>query len=1090
MKPACLVASALFLLAIPIGIAPFALCPAWGEAASKAAPNFNEEIVALRTTGEYEAALDLAVEERSRIRADGDTLSVEFADLERLVATLRHIVALPDSSRMAMARADSLVDAYEALHRDARYDEALAAAQEALEIQTTCLGMDHQEVGASMSRVGFAMQNRGDLEAAGPVYEQALSIQRAALGESHPDIAQTLDWMGVMYLRQNKYEESNQALNESLEMYRQFTDASEGLAKTLSDRAHLLTSRGEHKAAEAGYLVTIKMWRKIGEDDSPGYATALDNLGVVYATQARYSEADQLCRVALAIRREKLHRDHPDVAVSLNNLGGLKFMQGDYAAAAPLFREALAIKRRTLPAGHQSVILGMINLGGILYKQGELEEAIALLEEALETSRNNLPPNHRYRGLALNNLGNVTFENGDYAWAESLQMEALSIYRSAVTEKHESVATVLNNIARTKIERGDYLGAEAYFRDALDIYEHQFGDYHTSAANSLINLSAMLVRQGRYTEAASELRRALSICDTLLLGSSPNAVTAMSLLGSVYIRRGEVDDAIGVLETACDAFEVARRRVSVGGLGRASYTASESPYRRLAVAYLARGDNDSAWEAVEKDNGRSLLDLLEIRSTRRLTEEEMAEEKRLDRELGNLEGAYIALVRDSTEAGSVKADSIRTVLLETHSRWSRYQKQLADKYPIAEGQAYSLKKIQSILDEDCAIVGWLDAEGSHFVYVVPHEGAVIWEELPAVAIDSLAQLYATSLKVGPDGGGDPRSLGQDVYAARLQPVEQHLKKVKRIFVVPTGPMLGVPVEALPIDREHYLVDTWDVGYAPSATILTWLQQKPKPKGEPSLFALGDPPFSEEQALEMAGTMGGESVAVGASASERRGRSDDREVIASLNRLSGSRKEATDIAALFETSEVLLGEDASEANLVAGATEGRYEQFRCIHFATHALIDDRRPERSCLVLSQVGLPDPLETVIAGGRIVDGRLIMDEVLREWRLDADLVTLSACETALGRELRGEGYIGFAHAFFHAGTRSVVVSLWKVDDRATRRLMVRFYENMIERDMTRSAALRDAKRWLRDHEGRGGVRPFSHPAFWSGFILLGDPN
>jgi CHAT domain-containing protein len=117
-------------------------------------------------------------------------------------------------------------------------------------------------------------------------------------------------------------------------------------------------------------------------------------------------------------------------------------------------------------------------------------------------------------------------------------------------------------------------------------------------------------------------------------------------------------------------------------------------------------------------------------------------------------------------------------------------------------------------------------------------------------------------------------------------------------------------------------------------------------------------------------------------------------------------------------------------------------------------------------------------------------MDEVLREWRLDANLVTLSACETALGREVRGEGYIGFAHAFFRAGTRSVVVSLWQVDDRATSRLMVRFYENMLERGMSRSAALGEAKRWLRDLEGRGGIRPFSHPSFWSGFILMGDPD
>ncbi len=314
--------------------------------------------------------------------------------------------------------------------------------------------------------------------------------------------------------------------------------------------------------------------------------------------------------------------------------------------------------------------------------------------------------------------------------------------------------------------------------------------------------------------------------------------------------------------------------------------------------------------------------------------------------------------------------------------------------------------------------------------------------------------------------------------------------VNRIIVVPSGPMLGIPLEALPTSSGQYVVDKWEVAYTPSATIWAWLGEKPKRAGSPSLFAVGDPTFDGGEGRAVADVKRTGEPRLSGEQSDHPGSSDYRSVLGGLAPLGGTRKEVADISKLFETSAVLVGEDASETNLVARAKRDGYADYRFIHFATHAIVDDKKAERSFLVLSQIDLPDPLDAVIAGERVIDGRLTMEEVLREWHLDADLVTLSACETGLGRKFRGEGYVGFAHAFFQAGTRSALVSLWRVDDRATRRLMVRFYENMLGRGMTRSASLRDAKMWLRDLEGRGGVKPFSHPAYWSGFILMGDPG
>lgn len=137
-----------------------------------------------------------------------------------------------------------------------------------------------------------------------------------------------------------------------------------------------------------------------------------------------------------------------------------------------------------------------------------------------------------------------------------------------------------------------------------------------------------------------------------------------------------------------------------------------------------------------------------------------------------------------------------------------------------------------------------------------------------------------------------------------------------------------------------------------------------------------------------------------------------------------------------------------------------------------------------------LPSPLEAAIHGDRMFGGCITAGAIARDWKLDAELVTLSACETGLGCNVPDEGYVGLAQAFFQAGARSVLASLWKVDDFATCLLMRRFYENWLGRGkspMWKASALRDAKLWLRRWRDRDGRRPFAHPFFWAGFVLIG---
>jgi CHAT domain-containing protein len=245
------------------------------------------------------------------------------------------------------------------------------------------------------------------------------------------------------------------------------------------------------------------------------------------------------------------------------------------------------------------------------------------------------------------------------------------------------------------------------------------------------------------------------------------------------------------------------------------------------------------------------------------------------------------------------------------------------------------------------------------------------------------------------------------------------------------------------------------------------------------------------------------------------------------RLPGTRREVAAIAALFPEDRVttLLGDDARESVVQDLARSGKLKGYRYLHFAAHGRDDPRSAYRTALILA----PDPDRSADPAAFESDGELTAEQIARTWALDADLVVLSACETALGQQAGGEGFLGFAQPLLARGARGLVLSLWKVDDRATSLLMARFYQNLLgkrpglSKPLPKAEALDEAKRWLRgltegevgpalealprgevgplatagaapprevSAEAPAGPRPFAHPYYWAGFILIGDPG
>jgi CHAT domain-containing protein len=345
-----------------------------------------------------------------------------------------------------------------------------------------------------------------------------------------------------------------------------------------------------------------------------------------------------------------------------------------------------------------------------------------------------------------------------------------------------------------------------------------------------------------------------------------------------------------------------------------------------------------------------------------------------------------------------------------------------------------------------------------------------------------------------------------------------LPAVRHLIVLPSPALSGIPIEAL-IEARPLPDPPLLVSYAPSGTTFAWLSERRRDTrrgGDRSrrLLALGDPVPRVESDAKPLDHNRQSSQPLGSHIDSDRELQINRD--AEFEPLPASRAEVSAIANLFDHPQVFLGSDASEQTLDAMRANGQLAGFDVIHLAAHGKADEISLFNCRLLLAQDRLPDPLRVFKAGERFCDGVLTAGEVLGTWKIDAEIVTLSACRSGVGRQGGGEGFVGFAQAFFLAGAQSLLVSLWEVDDQATSLLMTRFYENWLGKradlhgPLTKAASLDEAKRWLRglttaevehalERNTRGEIRhrprqrqgrPFAHPHDWAGFILMGNAS
>ncbi len=962
---------------------------------------------------------------------------------------------------------------------DGRHAEAEARARQLLDEVEAASGADSIETARAIDLLVEALWRGGKARTpeTRELAERALRIKEDSLGPDHVELAVTLDNLGVVLL-----------LN------------------------------GERAAAETLFRRSLATRESNLGDDDPRVAFSLDYLGIVLQEAGDLAEAERYFRRALAIREQKLDPDHLDVSLSLNYLGALLWERGDYAAARPLYERSLSIREERLDPDHPLIAGVLNNLAILVYDMGDYERAGELYARALELRENALGPDHPLVATTLNNLAHVLWSQGDLQGARSTIDRALAIWEHAGDRDRAEATSSLELLGRLEQSAGDYAAAAARYEQVVANWEAVRSPDHPQVGVGLVGLARALRALGRPQEARPLLERALALWSANLDPGHPYVAGGLEELAAADLMVG---DTSGCLDNALRAEELSRQHLQLTSRSLAErqslhYSSVRVSGLDLALTLAADGRLDPA-------SRRRVLDAV-IRS-RALVLDEIASRRRAlaatnDPEIADL-AARLATARtrlaNLVVRGAVDADLDRHRELvdqarreKEHAEQALASRSAAFRRDRARGRI-GLSEVAGALPRGSALVAMAayrhhratNGGGStpSYVVFVLRQGETVPEVVPmgaASAIDDAIQWWGREASRARLVAGrsvqqeeeDYRRAGGSLRELIWDPIAPHLRGSSPVFVVPDGAPQLLSLATLPVDEDRYLVET-----GPLLHYLSAERDLVRPSGERArgrgLLAIGDPAFDATGPFVEARTAGTNKT--WSSATGRA--SSDCAVLQTMRfaPLSSSAEEVQEIGSMWQREEKadavrLTGEQATEAvfkKLAPG--------MRVLHLATHGYFLSADCEaapnggsvENALLLSGLALAGANNRAAAAPDEEDGVLTGEEIAALDLSGVEWAVLSACETGLGEVRTGEGVFGLRRAFQTAGVDTLILSLWPVDDWATRQWMRHLYRARL-RGTSTAEAVRTAS--LESLEERRRLDGRSHPFFWGGFVAAGD--
>ena len=971
------------------------------------------------------------------------------------------------------------------LYQLGRYAEAIRLAEKALAIARQLPG-NHPSTASSYNNLGTLYEATGEYGKAECSYQNALTIWRKApgVGDKHPLTATAYNNLGNLYRTISDYRQAESMLQKAL------TIKEDGLFKKGRSTAtannnlgDLYRELGDYAEAEPLLQKALAICIEVVGVKHPDTAQSYGNLGRLYESMGEYGKAEPLLKKALMIHKEFLGEKHPDTVTSYNNLGTFYVSTGDYAEAEPFLQKALVITRETMAENHLDTARGYNNLAMLYQSVGDYGKAGPLFKNALVINKGTLGEKHPLTAIGYNNLGVLYKTMGDYATAEPLLRKASMINEETLGEEHPSTVASYSNLGFLYLSMGK---ADAALRIFKKIYTPS-GLGHCYLVKRDYKVALAKFEESLFYSRKSS-RKEFIIADHIGLGLSYEG------LRDYRKAREHYKKAVELIEAQGGSLMPPQRRTFLAGM--AGGFSRLEPYEGLVRVSCSLKDAGEGFYWAENTRARVLLEVIARRRVNSKTglPTRLAQE---EESLNNRIAAKHKQIKIATEKLPDRVKGLEEELKELQKEKKSLIARLRREYPEYASIKYPMpsraKDIQlqpgEVLIEyevtDKATFAWVIRGGETIKAVsIPVSRKELREKITAYrkGFEDISR-HADLSRFDP-------LVGKAIYDLLFLPLSSHLKDEETLIFVSDEILAILPFETLVVDipdvlktasGKHgpypegvtYLGDRYPIGYAQSATTLMvtrTLKKKGGVKGE-RMLVVADPVFDMADAR----VTGREKIRLASADTFQVGR------IKSMAKALGGEEVFRRLKKTGQLAQDLRGSYGNGVEVLEGfaATEETLRkrplgQYQYQVFATHGILDNQIAyiQEPALVLSQVG-------VDSQDRKRDGFLTMTEVM-DLKFNADVAALTACSTGMGKNLTGEGVMHMGRAFQYAGARSVLMSLWSVDENSTTLLTERFFAHLKEKKPPKAAI----------HQARQDVRQagYEHPYYWGGFILMAE--
>ena len=981
-------------------------------------------------------------------------------------------------------------------------DQAIACIEEGVALEASSEITDSAELGSFHNIAGIIFRRSRQPQRALEHYYKALTIRKAVYGPVSLPVAKTYNNLGGPLFNIGKYSRAIFFRKKALEIKEQILDStSASLAISHYGLGNTYRRMGNHKQAIYHLKRCIDIYSSRENPDYAQITASLNGLGLVNMNMGDYKSCFVYFDSAVTINLRMKEKDGiylQRLAPNYNNIGNAYREMGKLQHALAYHQKSLSMSKSIYGDSSIQVAQSYHNIGNVLVDMELSEEAISYYQRALAVKKYVWGENHWELGMTLNNMGYVEMNHGDYNAAEKYLKRSLLVYANTLGENHYEAVLPNLNLGILYRCKSEHVKSRLHLRRAFDIQIAVNGKYDDLTSEILFEIGNTFTAEDRYEKARFYLKAALEAM-RYRAGSPDPFEQVNSLLDlqevfhayhNYYLKREREASGNLYLDSLKHNLE---RMLMVEEKLQQNYTAKTTrqlyadqalPAYEWAIDVLLRLDSPAelprTFTLAEKTKSRQLTEKLQFDANGAafgLPDSLLQREYDLDVDIAYYDKRVFQQRYEADS--SATRDSLLQVyesrLFDLRLQRDTLRELLQTQYPAYHRLRYSQEVISLAEVQDSllgqahdALVEYFVGDSNVFTWVVLPDTFYVWPTKLDFPLDqwvtdlrcALLAEQDTALRCSASYAPTAYHLYQRLFA----PVDSLLPAQASVLIVPDGVLGYLPFETLLTKSPDpgstyadypYLLRDHPLSYAYSATLQREMQRKQHPQPPRRNLLAVAPAFEGNPTAQDTALLASRFI----DTTDRRNY---------LTPLRHNVAEADNIAAQLG-GDALLGAEATEAAFVQQA--GHY---RILHLSTHGKANDQAGDYSFLAFH------PIEDDSAE---VENEWLYNQELYNLQLNADLVVLSACETGIGELQRGEGIISLARGFSYAGAKSLVTSLWNVNDRSTKELMESFYGYLAE-GRPKHEALRQAKLdYLATHPAY-----LQSPFFWAAFIPIGD--